>query len=38
MSTERPASLTTPPIGYTEWLIDLKTRIHTAQQRAALAS
>jgi len=25
------------PGGYAEWLIDLKSRIHTAQQRAALA-
>lgn len=30
-------SLTPPPSGYAEWLVDLKTRIHTAQQRAALA-
>lgn len=35
--TDRPASLTTPPVGYTDWLAELKTRIHTAQQRAALA-
>jgi predicted nuclease of restriction endonuclease-like (RecB) superfamily len=35
--TERPISLTTPPDGYTDWLAELKTRIHTAQQRAALA-
>jgi predicted nuclease of restriction endonuclease-like (RecB) superfamily len=32
-----PASLTTPPEGYGEWLIDLKGRIHNAQQRATLA-
>jgi len=25
------------PDGYTDWLQDLKTRIHSAQQRAALA-
>lgn len=35
--TERPISLTTPPDGHTDWLAELKTRIHTAQQRAALA-
>lgn len=35
--TEHPASLTPPPAGYTDWLAELKTRIHTAQQRAALA-
>ena len=32
-----PASLMSPPDGYTEWLSDLKGRIHSAQQRAALA-
>lgn len=32
-----PASLTTLPAGYAEWLAELKTRIHGAQQRAALA-
>ena len=37
MSSERPASLNPPPSGYTEWLIELKQRIHTAQQRATLA-
>ncbi|MDI9334601.1 MAG: DUF1016 N-terminal domain-containing protein [Cytophagales bacterium] len=30
-----PAKLLPAPAGYAEWLIDLKTRIHTAQQRAA---
>ncbi|MBK8510230.1 MAG: DUF1016 family protein [Candidatus Competibacteraceae bacterium] len=35
--TDRPASLTPPPAGYPDWLAELKTRIHTAQQRAALA-
>ena len=35
--TERPTSLTPPPAGYTDWLAELKTRIHSAQQRAALA-
>ena len=32
-----PPSLTPAPSGYAEWLVDLKTRIHGAQQRAALA-
>ncbi len=32
-----PASLTPPPEGYADWLVDLKGRIHTAQQRATLA-
>jgi predicted nuclease of restriction endonuclease-like (RecB) superfamily len=32
-----PVSLTTPPEGYAEWLVALKNRIHTAQQRATLA-
>lgn len=31
------ASLIPPPEGYTEWLGDLKDRIHAAQQRATLA-
>lgn len=35
--TNPPISLTTPPTGYADWLADLKTRIHSAQQRAALA-
>ena len=35
--TERPTSLTPPPEGYADWLADLKTRIHSAQQRATLA-
>jgi predicted nuclease of restriction endonuclease-like (RecB) superfamily len=35
--TERPASLTQPPAGYADWLAELKIRIHSAQQRAALA-
>ena len=34
---DRPASLTPPPAGYADWLAELKIRIHTAQQRAALA-
>lgn len=33
----KPVSLTTPPAGYADWLAELKTRIHSAQQRAALA-
>jgi len=32
-----PVSLTPPPAGYADWLAELKSRIHTAQQRAALA-
>ena len=32
-----PAALAPTPAGYADWLTDLKTRIHTAQQRAALA-
>lgn len=35
--TERTPALTDPPSGYGEWLADLKLRISTAQQRAALA-
>jgi predicted nuclease of restriction endonuclease-like (RecB) superfamily len=35
--TDRHVSLTPPPAGYADWLADLKTRIHIAQQRAALA-
>ncbi|MCH8621004.1 PDDEXK nuclease domain-containing protein [Undibacterium sp. TS12] len=37
MNTDHPASLTPPPAGYAEWLLDLKSRIHSAQQRATLA-
>lgn len=32
-----PPALVETPTGYADWLADLKTRIHTAQQRAALA-
>lgn len=32
-----PVGLTAPPAGYADWLIDLKGRIHAAQQRATLA-
>ena len=35
--SDQPVSLTPVPAGYTDWLIGLKSRIHTAQQRAALA-
>lgn len=35
--TDRPTALTPPPGGYADWLAELKTRIHNAQQRAALA-
>lgn len=35
--TDHPTSLTLPRVGYTGWLAELKARIHSAQQRAALA-
>lgn len=35
--TDKPVSLTSAPQGYADWLIELKGRIHTAQQRATLA-
>ena len=35
--SDTPASLSVPPDGYGDWLIDLKNRIHNAQQRATLA-
>jgi predicted nuclease of restriction endonuclease-like (RecB) superfamily len=35
--SDTPASLSMPPDGYGDWLIDLKSRIHNAQQRATLA-
>ena len=35
--SDKPVSLTPPPQGYAEWLAELKTRIHTAQQHATLA-
>ncbi|MBY4678314.1 PDDEXK nuclease domain-containing protein [Marinobacterium arenosum] len=35
--SNKPVSLTTPPDGYSDWLTDLKSRIHHAQQRASLA-
>nr|WP_181375207.1 PDDEXK nuclease domain-containing protein [Polaromonas sp. H1N]AWD72191.1 nuclease of restriction endonuclease-like (RecB) superfamily [Polaromonas sp. H1N] len=34
--SDQPISLTPPPEGYADWLADLKSRIHTAQQRATL--
>jgi predicted nuclease of restriction endonuclease-like (RecB) superfamily len=34
---DSPTSLIAPPAGYADWLAELKTRIHTAQQRATLA-
>lgn len=33
----QPASLITPPEGYEQWFIELKTRIHNSQQRASLS-
>jgi len=33
----RPVRLSAPPDGYADWLAELKTRIHDAQQRATLA-
>ena len=35
--SDKPVSLIPPPEGYADWLADLKSRIHTAQQRATLA-
>ena len=34
---DRPSALSDTPTGYPDWLADLKSRIHTALQRAALA-
>ena len=34
---ETPVALGMPPEGYGDWLVDVKQRIHEAQQRAALA-
>ena len=34
---DAPVALTPAPSGYADWLADLKSSIHTAQQRAALA-
>jgi len=33
----KPVSLTQTPAGYADWLAELKSRIHNAQQRASLA-
>lgn len=35
--TDQPVSLLPQPKGYADWLAELKTHIHSAQQRAALA-
>ncbi|MCE1181508.1 MAG: PDDEXK nuclease domain-containing protein [Rhodocyclales bacterium] len=35
--TNAPTRLLEPPSGYADWLADLKSRIHSAQQRATLA-
>ena len=37
MTDPTPVKLTEPPVGYADWLAEVKTRIHSAQQRAALA-
>lgn len=34
---EKPISLSQAPAGYSDWLSELKTKIHSAQQRATLA-
>lgn len=34
---DKVPALTDPPEGYAKWLTDLKSQIHAAQQRAALA-
>jgi predicted nuclease of restriction endonuclease-like (RecB) superfamily len=34
---ERPIGLRGRPVGYAEWLAEVRQRIHTAQQRATLA-
>lgn len=35
--SDQPIALTPPPEGYADWLVELKTRIHIAQQRATLS-
>lgn len=35
--SDLPVGLSPPPEGYADWLVDLKNRIHMAQQRATLA-
>jgi predicted nuclease of restriction endonuclease-like (RecB) superfamily len=37
MPIDTPPALADAPTGYADWLAELKSRIHTAQQRAALA-
>lgn len=37
MNSSDPPSLAGVPVGYAEWLVELKSRIHVAQQRAAAA-
>ena len=37
LNPDTPAALIETPGGYADWLAELKLRIHTAQQRAALA-
>ena len=37
MSSDHPISLSLPPEGYSDWLSDLKGRIHSSQQRSTLA-
>jgi predicted nuclease of restriction endonuclease-like (RecB) superfamily len=37
MPTDTPSALISTPTGYADWLAELKTRIHSAQQRATLA-
>jgi len=37
MDIDKPISLSDTPSDYTAWLLELKSRIHTAQQRAALS-
>lgn len=35
--SDKPVSLSQAPAGYSDWLSELKTKIHSAQQRATLA-
>jgi len=35
--SDKQVSLIQPPVGYGDWLLELKQRIHTAQQKATLA-
>ncbi len=37
VNPDAPVALVEPLSGYADWLAELKTRIHTAQQRAVLA-